>query len=38
MISRIQYEEAREKTLEYFSKAGIVLTEEEKQKLENLDD
>jgi D-lyxose ketol-isomerase len=37
MISRAQYEEARKKALEYFEKAGIVLTEQEKQTIEVAD-
>ena len=34
MLTREQYEEARVKALEYFDRAGIVLTEEERDNLE----
>jgi len=37
VITKHQYEEARNKALEYFEKAGIVLTEEEKQNIEVAD-
>ncbi|MCX7842363.1 MAG: D-lyxose/D-mannose family sugar isomerase [Clostridia bacterium] len=37
MLTREQYENAVNRTLEYFSKAGIVLTEEEKKKIEVAD-
>jgi D-lyxose ketol-isomerase len=37
MITKQQYEEARKKTLEYFEKAHIVLTEEEKNNIEVAD-
>lgn len=37
MISRQQYEEVRAETLPYFEKAGIVLTDEEKENLEVAD-
>ena len=32
-MTKQQYEQARKQTLEYFAKAGIVLTEEEKQNI-----
>lgn len=37
MLTKIQYDAARNKALEYFKKAGIVLTEEEAGKLEVAD-
>lgn len=37
MITREQYEKARKITLEYFEKAGIVLTEDEKSRIEVAD-
>ena len=37
MLSKIQYDAAREKALEYFKKAGIVLTKEEMENLEVAD-
>ena len=37
MITRQQYEDAKKRALEYFEKAGIVLTEEEKKNLEVAD-
>lgn len=37
MISKEQYEEAKNRALEYFLKAGIVLTETEKQNIEVAD-
>jgi len=36
-VTREQHEQARQKTIEYFAKAGIVLTEEEKQNIEVVD-
>ncbi len=37
MISKDQYKKAQELTLEYFAKAGIVLTDEEKENIEVAD-
>ncbi len=37
MISKKQYEEYAQKTLEYFQKAGIAVTEEEKKRIEVAD-
>ncbi len=37
MITKIQYRQARSGTLEYFKKAGIILTEKEKEKIEIAD-
>ena len=37
MITQQQYEEARIKTLEFFEKAGIILTDEEKKNIEVAD-
>jgi D-lyxose ketol-isomerase len=37
MLTKKQYEDAKSRALEYFEKAGIVLTEEEKVKLEVAD-
>jgi len=37
VITRSQYENARKRALEYFEKAGIVLTEEEKERIEVAD-
>ncbi len=37
MITKSQFDTARNKALEYFKKAGIVLTEEEKEKIEVAD-
>jgi len=37
MITREQYEQTRIKTLDYFKKAGIALTEEEKNNIEVVD-
>ena len=37
MITKKQYEQAQKKALEYFSKAGIVLTEAEKENIEVAD-
>jgi D-lyxose ketol-isomerase len=37
MISKQEYENARKRTLEYFEKAGIVLTEKEKGQIEVAD-
>lgn len=37
MISKAKYEEMKSKTLEYFEKANIVLTDEEKQNIEVAD-
>lgn len=37
MITKSQYNAAKNKALEYFEKAGIVLTEEEKEKIEVAD-
>lgn len=37
MITKIQYESARIRTLEYFEKAGIILTEGEKANIEVAD-
>lgn len=37
MITKSQYESARKRALEYFEKAGIVLTEEEKNDIEVAD-
>jgi len=37
MLTKAQVEEARKRTLEYFEKAGIVLTEKEKQNIEVAD-
>lgn len=37
MLTRNEYEEARQKTLEFFAKAGIALTDEEKSKIEVAD-
>ena len=37
MLSKIQYDAAKARALEYFKKAGIVLTEDEMEKLEVAD-
>ena len=37
MISRKEYEEARQSTLDMLSKAGIVVTSEEKDRIEVAD-
>ncbi|MCD6165985.1 D-lyxose/D-mannose family sugar isomerase [bacterium] len=37
MITREQYEKARKRTLEYFRKAGIVITPEEEMRIEVVD-
>lgn len=37
MITKQQYEEARKKAMEYFEKAGIVLTDKEKENIEVAD-
>lgn len=37
MISKNEYEQAKARTLEYFGKAGIILTEEEKAEVEVAD-
>lgn len=37
MITRKQYEDARKRTLEYLERAGIILTEDEKNRIEVAD-
>lgn len=37
MLTKTQYDIAKNRTLEYFNKAGIVLTEEEKERIEVAD-
>lgn len=37
MLTKNQYDSARNKALEYFTKAGIVLTEDEKERIEVAD-
>lgn len=37
MLTKAQYDEARSRALEYFKKAGIVLTEQEKENVEVAD-
>ncbi len=37
MISRKQFDKAQKKAIEYFKKAGIVITEEEKKRIEVVD-
>lgn len=37
MIARVEFERARKRALEYFNKAGIILAEEEKNRIEVAD-